>query len=546
MLNIQLYTGIDRFNQRMRGRQTGGALLVFMLLMIVGTSFVLLTGMNERRIDQFRLNKTQNAISLAKEALIAYAVTNYERNAGEFGFLPCPDVSGNGAVLQEGIQDGNCGATNVNTIGRFPWSTLELSPLTDGDGECLWYAVSGQYKANPKTDMLNTDSRGYFQIFDEDGVTLIAGATPETRPVAVIIAPGASIAGQDRSIVLPAGTETVTHCGGNYNPSNYLETLSGINNAVLAGAAADTIDQFITTTVTNNNQNMFNDVITYVTMDEIMTAVQNRTDFDDKLYDNTSVNNLTRKITECLADYGATNAANHGADMDGDGLLNQSLPWPAPLDLGDYREDDEYDDRGSGETYLAGRLPITIDDSNDEIYDGCAAPQTCAAPNDNLIDYCDNYWVNAVGLTAAQSQELQTLWRNWKDHLFYVVSQQYQPRPVAQDVELCSAGQFCVTTDLPWSPTPPSGTQDWAAIVIFSNTTVAAQSRNAPPLDAEEKNIIGNYLEDVNTGAYNDGDGNQFYSSIATAGGAFNDILYCINDDDGDDGIAPWNAGLCP
>lgn len=481
----------------MRRRQTGGALLVFMLLMIVGTSFVLVTGLNEKRIDQLRLKKTQDALSIAKEALISYALTHYDIvAAGEFGFLPCPDASG--LVNLEGAQDATCGGQNVNSLGRLPWSALDIEPVTDGDGECLWYAVSSTFKKGATaSQLLNEDTNGSFQLIDDDGVTPLAGATPQTRPVAVIVSPGAAMPGQDRSIVLPA--ETVDYCGGNYNPANYLETLSGINNAAMVGAA-DSIDQFISTTITNNNQNTFNDVVAYITKAEIIQAFQNRSDYGEKLYDNTNINNLTRKVAECISNYGASHGGN-----------NYSMPWPAPIALADYRIDANYNDDTNASGRLFGRVPNIIDDSN--AVTGAAG---------NLITDC-------VDFTA--SAELTALWQHWKDHLFYVVAQSYQP--IAGITPACGNGANCITINEDYAGSPLN---DYAAVVIFSGSAltniVPIQDRRSIPIDADNKSNVANYLEGNNVNPYADGDNNKRIDHQA-AGANFNDIVYCINDDDG-------------
>ena len=163
------------------------------------------------------------------------------------------------------------------------------------------------------------------------------------------------------------------------------------------------------------------------------------------------------------------------------------------------------------------------------------------------MDYCKAYW-DGVGANGA---ELKTLWQNWKDHLFYAVSKQYQPRPLAMDTRLCDNGKFCVTTDNPWA----AGSRDWAAIVFFANAAIGAQSRNAPPLDVEEKNILANYLDDtLNPYTYvddgdpddaGDADGNtNYYDPQAAVPDIYNDILYCLNDNDTD--VYPsFGVGLC-
>jgi hypothetical protein len=185
-------------------RQSGTVLLAFLMIFIVGLSFGLLNKLNANSQSRVYNTKTQEALAQAKRALIAYAVTYYESNPGEFGFLPCPDVSS--AVGTEGNPDPNCSGKNINSLGKLPWKTIGTPPLRDASGECLWYAVSGDFKVAVKTDMLNEDTYGTFSVTAIDGVTSLAGNSPADRAVAVIIAPGKAIGNQVRTTNL-ADTE---------------------------------------------------------------------------------------------------------------------------------------------------------------------------------------------------------------------------------------------------------------------------------------------------------------------------------------------------
>src|SRR5690606_5529784 len=133
-----------------------------------------------RRLEQ----RTLESLSRAKEALIAYAVTAYDRAPGVFAVLPCPDNGISVVNSREGVQGPACGTNNANVIGRLPWKTLGTGPIRDGSGECLWYAVSGHYKTNNNAPLLNEDSPGLLLLYEADGTTLITPDTPEERPVA--------------------------------------------------------------------------------------------------------------------------------------------------------------------------------------------------------------------------------------------------------------------------------------------------------------------------------------------------------------------------
>ncbi|MEJ2094308.1 MAG: hypothetical protein P8X93_03810 [Gammaproteobacteria bacterium] len=169
-------------------KQKGAVLLATTLILILGSAWLLIINLNNNARRYANYEESMHVLREAKQALIAYAVNYYESNPGHFGFLPCPDSSTTG---EEGNQEAPCGAQYVNVMGKFPWQALDLPPLKDAYGNCLWYAVSGAVKGgSSRSDMLNDDTHGTFQIMDSDGVTVVAGATPGERPVAVVFAPG--------------------------------------------------------------------------------------------------------------------------------------------------------------------------------------------------------------------------------------------------------------------------------------------------------------------------------------------------------------------
>ncbi|TNF39269.1 MAG: hypothetical protein EP315_00050, partial [Gammaproteobacteria bacterium] len=226
--------------------QQGAALILFFLaLLMTGTIFFVAS----IAVDKGRINaeyETSDALAKAKKALISYAVSFYYRQTtatlepyqGYTGFLPCPETATSG----EGQAAGNCGAQYTSSLGKLPWRDLDLEPLKDSAGQCLWYAVSSEFKnsgaVNPgpgfsRTEMLNDDTNGSFILYKEDGVNLINGATPEDRVVALVIAPGSPINGQARA------NNPATQCGGDYDANQYLELFNGIDNRSIT-ASIDT------------------------------------------------------------------------------------------------------------------------------------------------------------------------------------------------------------------------------------------------------------------------------------------------------------------
>lgn len=183
-----------------RARQQGAVLLVFMLVLIVGSSYMLVSRLNEYTQAYKRLSKTQIALEEAKLALLNYAM-NYpdlenptDRTKGP-GYLPCPDEGPNTTPspvptkyedsLNDGRMEANCADSTGSTFGRLPYKDLGLADLRDSSGERLWYAVSQNFKYNQSSNhVLNSDTPGTISV---DG----AGDV-----VAVIVAPGEPLSSQ--------------------------------------------------------------------------------------------------------------------------------------------------------------------------------------------------------------------------------------------------------------------------------------------------------------------------------------------------------------
>ena len=257
------------FNQG-RGKQHGAVLMIMLVIMIIGIAAILVNSLSSATLKNARQKNTAAALAQAKDALIGFAITYSDTHSGQvFGYLPCPDKAG---VNAEGVAKPPCGIQNVSVIGRLPWKTLELSTLRDGDGECLWYAVSGTYKNNPPTGLMNWDTEGQFQAFAAAGTPL----TNQNQVVAVIFAPGAPLSGQNRG---PDGFAPI--CGGNYTTINYLDSDAtiGADNAALSSTtsppAANASSQFFTAGATTK----INDQMIFITKQDIWNAIKKRNDF---------------------------------------------------------------------------------------------------------------------------------------------------------------------------------------------------------------------------------------------------------------------------
>lgn len=448
-----------------------------LLLLVLGVSTLFTRALLSHRADAARAATNTKLLAEAKDALLGYAATWDATHPGQLGFLPCPDIDASGTLPEGTAHELLCGLPYRNAIGRLPWRTLGIEPGRGEGADCLWYAVSGSWKAagSASPTMLNEDSNGQFRVLGADGTTVIAGAAPADRPVAVLIAPGTPQPGQTRA-TLPAG---VGQCGGNYVARDYLDNdmASGIDNATLA-SLADAIDDFII----GGNPSV-NDQVLYITRAEIQDRISRRPDVQAEL------SGLALALAKCFADHGKRNLG---------GPNDRRLPWPAPVGLPDYRSAIQYNDTPIGA--LSGRLPDLVNDSDARI--GNLMPTVVTGCNPAAVPE----W----------TPEMATLWQNWKDHLFYAVAWDFRP-----DAPPASACTKCLKVN---------GTGAWAAIVMYSGSRLPAlgQVRDEPPMDPDTRGDIANYLEGRNAGNHPDTAGTGDYQS-GPASPAFNDILYCID-----------------
>ena len=401
-------------------RQRGIALLILLAIVGMAVIFALVAGLNKSANDLARARdqKTYAALAQAKAALIAYAVTYKDThdNSGSStyyvpGYLPCPD-QGSGT---EGVAAGSCGASLVSAIGKLPWKTLGLDALKDGSGECLWYAVSGTYKNSPNgvsgstttSNMMNWDTNGQFDVMDTNGTSFLTGSTADTNAVAVIIAPGSALSGQNRASVAGA-----TNCGGNYTASAYLDTANGINNSTLVTPSSPANVADTSVFIAGTASSTFNDKLVYITRADIWNAIKERSDFNNYL------RAMTRLAAECVVQYGQNNW---------NGSWDVRLPWATNLSLSGtsvptYAVDAKYDD---GSSAMAGRLAYRVNNS--------------ASSSSNVLPwwYNSNSYIFTNNSYCSYSPDQQVWYDNWKDQLFYAVASNFQPSTSSWNIGNC-------------------------------------------------------------------------------------------------------------
>ncbi|OOO01050.1 MAG: hypothetical protein USCGTAYLOR_02748 [Chromatiales bacterium USCg_Taylor] len=408
-------------------KQSGAALIAFLLVFVTAASFALLKGLNEVATKQHRDVQTVRALAEAKAALIGYAAgANIiptglcGSNCRRPGDLPCPDrdddgLAGSGTSVPLppplcGDASGSTGGClglpgNCWRLGRLPWKTLGLPDLRDGNGERLWYAVSNNFKRNTRTSCgfsgaegcLNSDSRGTVTVSAANGAVIHNGTNPDewtpSGAVAMLLAPGRVLQRQgarsDQNRTCAGGScdpngkcitsppTSTPKC----NPQNYLDVGGGEDNATFGD---NTLDGFIQGDIVDTNgQVIVNDTLLAISYQDLIPLMEKR---------------VVGEVLTCLKEYAAPTAPNNGR-----------YPWAAKLDPA---AAPNYDD-GNGGRF--GRLPEVLDDTKTAI--GASAW---------------DYWPNKDILSSSNCKltsnaSPNTWWLNWKEIVFYSVAGGFQP-----------------------------------------------------------------------------------------------------------------------
>jgi hypothetical protein len=454
--------------------QCGQALMIMLIILVIGALTIFVNSLNSSSIQISRDKVTADALAQAKDALIGYAVTYGDSHTNQVnGYLPMPDLGtsrNNNSNNVEGNTAGNFSgnAGNLSVLGRLPWQALDIAPLRDANGECLWYAVSGAYQNAQKTDFMNWDTVGQFETFTSDGTSSgtvgTTGTNYHQQPVAIIFAPGATLSNQDRS---SSTTDTVTQCGGNYNARNYLDTYyaSSLLNSIVNYFSGSTNNstgtytyaapkQFVIGPVSDTSQTpplvLVNDKLLTITPADIFNIIKKRSDFGTFVY------SLLSDAVTCMS--------------------NASLPAPIKIDFNTLAET-------AGTTVgnlNIGRMPKTV-------FTGTGA---CSSTSHNAT-------------------------RAWRDNLLYATC---NPSGTCLTVNglTCASGTCSYATGLSCS-----------GIVIFAGERTSSQNRAANT----DKNTWSNYLEDTpNTTytAFTQGAASFSGPSSYSASSTSSDIVACI------------------
>lgn len=258
--------------------QQGFAALLMIVLVAVGV-FGAMAAWVASEPPPSKQSINHQVLLQAKEALLAYVALGSDpaNMLVQRTRLPCPDRDGDG-IADMTPDIGNCGLARQTALGLLPWKSLGLPPLRDADGECLWYAVSGDFKdaSDPTaTTAVNADTDGMITVSTEAGQSLA------TKLVAVIFAPGAKRSVQARSdpatlrADMPCATPNKVAAA---DSDGYLElgnALAPASTPIDAGIVlAPTV--FMQSAGTVDKQSRLNDQLAWITADDYAATATQR------------------------------------------------------------------------------------------------------------------------------------------------------------------------------------------------------------------------------------------------------------------------------
>lgn len=249
---------ISRHHTPLHRQHGSGVMAVLLIVALLGAAGLLAQGDLAAMARTRAQARSVQALAQARAALIGYAVSYAESHPGEaYGFLPCPDTSNTGST-----PIGACGARDLGSLGRLPFRTLGLADLRDGWGQCLWYAVAGSVKHNPKPLALNWDSPGQLRPLTQEGAPL----SGDDRVVAAVFAPGPPLPHQARS------ASSGRRCPGSENAATDVPHFLDVSYATSFAGMLDVVQG-------TSASASHNDLIAWITVDDLFGALRRRADF---------------------------------------------------------------------------------------------------------------------------------------------------------------------------------------------------------------------------------------------------------------------------
>jgi len=294
------------FKKKLIHNQRGLAVMVLVFMIAILSTALVLKGISKVHLQSDKNKQTQKALVEAKAALLSYAAavdltsTSCGSDCKRPGDLPCPDTN------NDGISNTPCAA---NAIGRLPWQTLGIADLRDGDNERLWYAVSTNFKNNPRSGDLNSNSIGSISLRNLTGAVLNDG-TATNGLVAIILAPGARLIREDNVVQV---RESIAEKN---DPTNYLDIAINLGednrdfvnnqtNGFILGPISD-----------SEGKPIVNDQLTIISIEDMLAVMETR---------------VLSEVKNALLDYycKADGVADYSAGTCADNTLSHTFPFAA-------------------------------------------------------------------------------------------------------------------------------------------------------------------------------------------------------------------------
>jgi len=282
-----------RTNPTLTLRQGGAALLTLLIALVMLSCAILLDGRRQAPPAGWQRDAvTARSLADAKGALVAWSVTLSPAAGHNIapGLLPFPDRRRDGNYDGKG----DCVTFGLNAshlLGRLPWagdatpcprSALNIR-IHDGAGEALWYAVSRNLLSRGRGGPVNPDiaipgrsDYPWIRLRNARGDVIRAPSSGEALAVAaVIIAPGAPLAGQERDAVAPKAAEFLDRFPiGAVTFDN--ADADGCPDAGPAPCVKPSWGEEFLVHPETTAGGAFNDRLIYVTVAELMRAVERR------------------------------------------------------------------------------------------------------------------------------------------------------------------------------------------------------------------------------------------------------------------------------
>ena len=250
-------------------------------MLLAGTAIVFsVLDSNSIKIERDR--KTAAALAEAKEALIGWSVAHPNWP----GIMPFPDRNDDSGGYDGKSDCVTSGLSENHLLGELPLlgGAPCVTPQTglsidsrDGSGERLWYAVSRNLirtsaaSSTPVINpgIINTPTYPWMIVRDKDGQVI------SNRVVVVIIAPGSPVGSQNRSggaAEANAYLDAFTIGAVSYSNYNYPVNSSTPFEFVMGEDMQNVPDS----DTTYQHPYYFNDKLIYITIDELMAALEKR------------------------------------------------------------------------------------------------------------------------------------------------------------------------------------------------------------------------------------------------------------------------------